>query len=198
MADQEQENGAEKPEISFDDKMRAGLYGLLGVVLTEAPDMEQLMQIAGLRENESELGQAMGALAQVAKATNPGAIAAEYQTLFGAILKPVASAHVEDPAAAMAALMAENERLGITGAEGYDEPADHIAALCDTMAGLILSQHNTPLTPQDNKAFFNAHIAPWATSFFEKLEGKRTAKFYGPIGTLGRTFIASEIEACAA
>lgn len=198
MADQEQEAGAEKPEISFDDKMRAGLYGLLGVVLTEAPDPEQLMQISGMRENESELGQAMGALAAVAKASNPSAIAAEYQTLFGAILKPVASAHVEDASAAMNALMAENERLGITGAEGYDEPADHIAALCDTMAGLILSQHNTPLTPDDNKAFFNAHIAPWAGTFFEKLEGKRTAKFYGPVGALGRAFVASEKDVCNA
>ncbi len=198
MADQEPEAGDAKPEISFDDKMRAGLYGLLGVVLTEAPDPEQLMQIAGLRENESDLGKAMGALASVAKDIQPAAIAAEYKTLFGAILKPVASAHVADAAAAAAALSSENERLGITGAEGYDEPEDHIAALCDTMAGLIFSQHNTPLTPEDNKAFFNAHIAPWAGSFFEKLEGKRTAKFYGPVGTLGKAFIATEIEVCAA
>ena len=188
---------ADKPEISFDDRMRAGIYGLLGVVLTEAPDQEQLFQVASLRDNESDLGRAMGGLSAVAKTMRPDAIAAEFKTLFGAILKPVASAHVENPAAAMEALQSENSRLGITGAEGYDEPADHIAALCDTMAGLILSQHNEGLTPEENKVFFRAHIGPWAGQFFEKLEGKRTAKFYGPVGTLGRAFIESETAVCA-
>jgi len=197
----ETENAAEgaekKPEISTTDRMRAGIYGLLGVVLTEAPDAEQLMQITQMRANESDLGKAIGALTGVAMASNPGAVAAEFKTLFGSILKPVASAHVADKEAAAAALKADNERLGITPYEGYDEPADHIAALCDTMAGLILSQHNAPLTPQDHRDFFMAHIAPWGGKFFESMEGKRTAKFYGPIGTLGKAFVASEITICS-
>ena len=151
--------GAEnKPEISVEDRIRAGLYGLLGVVLTEAPDAEQLMQISAMRPNESPLGQAMGALAKIASMTPPAAAAAEYKTLFGSILKPVASAHVEDKAGYAAALEATNARLGITPFEGYDEPADHIAALCDTMAGLILSQHNEGLTPGDQKIFFTEGI----------------------------------------
>lgn len=188
----------EKPELSFDDRMRAGIYGLLGVVLTESPDPEQLIQIAAMRENESDLGQAMGALSQMAQMSDPVSVAAEFKTLFGPMLKPLASKQADDPDSVVAAIKAENERLSITPFEGEDEAEDHIAALCDTMASLILSQHNTPLTPEDNKAFFNAAIAPWAGSFFEKLEGKRTAKFYGPVGTLGKVFMESEAALCSA
>jgi TorA maturation chaperone TorD len=190
------EGEEKKPEISIEDRVRAGLYGLLGVVLTEPPDAEQLMQIAAMRPNESPLGKAMGRLSQTAMATDPRAVAAEFKTLFGSILKPVASAHVADKEAFAAALKADNERLGITPFEGEDGPEDHIAALCDTMAGLILSQHNEGLTPQDHKAFFLAHIAPWAGKFFEGLEGKRTAKFYAPVGSLGKELVASEIVLC--
>jgi len=185
-----------KPKISIEDRIRAGLYGLLGVVLTEAPDAEQLMQISAMRPNESPLGQAMGLLSKIATVTTPAAAAAEYKTLFGSILKPVASAHVADKAGYAAALEATNARLGITPFEGYDEPADHIAALCDTMASLIMSQHNEGLSPEDQKVFFTAHIAPWAGKFFESMEGKRTAKFYGPVGTLGKELVASDIVYC--
>jgi len=197
MSDSEPTESAEKkPEVSLEDRVRAGLYGLLGVVLTEAPDAEQLMQISAMRPNESALGKAMGSLAKVATMTTPGMAAAEFKTLFGSIMKPVASAHVADKAAAAAALKADNERLGITPFEGESGPDDHIAALCDTMAGLILSQHNEGLSPEDHKKFFMAHIAPWAGKFFESMEGKRTAKFYGPVGTLGKELVASDIVIC--
>lgn len=198
MSDEQAAPEAEpqKPEISMEDRMRAGLYGLLGVVLGGPPDREQLIQMAMMRTNESDLGKAMTEVGTVAAQTDPKAVEAEYKTLFGAMLKPVATAHVEDPAGYMTALEADNARLGITGAEGYDEPADHIAALCDTMAGLILSQNNAPLTPQDHKKFFVDHISPWAGDFFDKLTGKRTAKFYGGIGRLGKVMVETEIDLC--
>jgi TorA maturation chaperone TorD len=47
------------------------------------------------------------------------------------------------------------------------------------------------------KEFFDAHIRPWATRFFEDLEAAKSAVLYMPVGTVGRVFMAIEAEAFA-
>ncbi|MEO1309098.1 MAG: molecular chaperone TorD family protein [Pseudomonadota bacterium] len=85
--------------------------------------------------------------------------------------------------------------LGLARDPDVKEPEDHIASLCETMAALILGTHGAPLSLEDQHAFFNTHIAPWAGHFFSDLEAAKGAVLYAPVGTLGRVFMEIEFEA---
>ncbi len=63
------------------------------------------------------------------------------------------------------------------------------------MAGLIRGDFGYPLPLEDQEAFFNSHIAPWAEHFFTDLEGAETSLFYAPVGKIGRAFLRIEFEA---
>jgi TorA maturation chaperone TorD len=45
------------------------------------------------------------------------------------------------------------------------------------------------------RAFFDAHIGPWAGQFFADLESAKSADFYAPVGVIGRIFVAIESTA---
>jgi TorA maturation chaperone TorD len=45
------------------------------------------------------------------------------------------------------------------------------------------------------RAFFDAHIGPWAGQFFADLETAKATDFYAPVGAIGRIFM--EIESTA-
>ena len=49
-----------------------------------------------------------------------------------------------------------------------------------------------PADVATQKEFFDAHIRPWATRFFEDLEAAKSAVLYMPVGTVGRVFMAIE------
>src|SRR3546814_12643797 len=85
--------------------------------------------------------------------------------------------------------------LGIERAAGVKEPEDHVAALCDMMAGLIGGPFGAPAGFDVQKSFFESHLAPWAGRFFGDLESARHAVLSVPVGTVGRLFM--EIEAGA-
>jgi TorA maturation chaperone TorD len=81
------------------------------------------------------------------------------------------------------------------------EPEDHIAFLCETLSGLVAGAFpaaeaaaRDPQAAAD--AFFARHLRPWAGRFFADLEAAQAARFYRPVGALGRT--AVEIEQAAA
>ena len=46
-------------------------------------------------------------------------------------------------------------------------------------------------------AFFERHLKPWAARFFADLETAKHARFYRPVGTIGRLFMEIEAEAFA-
>ena len=79
--------------------------------------------------------------------------------------------------------------------EGNCEPEDHIATLCEIMAGLAGGEFSSPAGADEQ--FFRKHVEPWAGRFFADLEHAQAARFYGSVGTLGRTFIEIESEAYA-
>jgi len=80
-------------------------------------------------------------------------------------------------------------------ADDVKEPEDHVAALCEVMAGLIDGSYGMPQPLAVQRAFFETHMAPWVGHFFADLEGAQAAVFYAAIGRLGRRFI--EIESTA-
>jgi TorA maturation chaperone TorD len=86
-------------------------------------------------------------------------------------------------------------RLGIGRRDDVPEPEDHIAALCEMMAGLITGAFGEPASLDEQRRFFTRHLASWAPRFFEDLQAARAAVLYMPVGRIGRIFIAIEAEA---
>ena len=189
-------------DISEEDRLRAQLYRLLAALLMRLPDRETLKRIAGISgDDASDLGRGLAALAHAAASTDPASADDEFHDLFIGVgrgeLMPYGSYYLtgfvyEKP---LARLRGDMARLGIARAEGVKEPEDHIASLCEMMAGLIEGDFAAPVDLATQRDFFDAHLGPWAGQFFADLEVAKKANFYVPVGTIGRIFM--EIEATA-
>ena len=83
--------------------------------------------------------------------------------------------------------------LGIERVESNFEPEDHAATLCEVMAGFAAARF--PASPEAQRAFFEKHVAPWMGRLFADMESATNARFYRPVGTLGRLFLEIEAEA---
>ena len=189
-------------KISEEDRVRAQLYRLLSALLAKIPTRAVLDGIARLEgDGASDLARALGAMASAASATDPSAVDDEYHDLFIGVgrgeLMPYGSYYLtgfvyEKPLARLRGDMAE---LGIARAEGIKEPEDHIASLCEMMAGLIEGDFGEPADLPTQRNFFDAHLGPWAGQFFADLEVAKKASFYRTVGAVGRVF--TEIESTA-
>lgn len=185
-----------------DEEMhRARIYALLARLLAAPPDPPLLAALAALGADASDLGGAFGALAEAAADTAPGYAAAEYHDLFIGLtrgeLLPYGSYYLtgflnEKPLAVLRGTLAG---LGVARAADVKEPEDHIAALCEVMAGLIDGAYGAPQPLAVQREFFEAHIAPWAGRFFADLAGAEAARFYRAVAELGRRFVAIESAA---
>jgi TorA maturation chaperone TorD len=183
------------------DAARAQEYALLAALLTRTPDAELLARLARLKVDASPLGLAHAALAEAAGAAKVERVEREFFNLFIGLgrgeLLPYGSYYLtgflhERPLARLRGDLAE---LGIARAEGQYEPEDHIAILCEVMAGLADGRFAAPAGA--DQRLFERHIAPWARRFFMDLERADAADFYRSVGALGRTFIEIETEAFA-
>ena len=188
-------------EILPEDELRASQYRLLARWLARSPDTTLLQLAAGFSGDETELGQALALLARLARSTNESKAKEEYHDLFIGMgrgeLLPYGSYYMtgflnEKP---LALLRQDMAALSIARADDISEPEDHIAALCEMMAGMIMGDFGEPEDIAEQKRFFDRHMAPWASQFFADLEKAKAATLYTPIGTLGRVFM--EIETTA-
>ena len=180
---------------------RAREYDLLAALLFRAPRHDLLRSLAQLTGDASPLGLAHMALAEAARETTADDVAREYFNLFIGVgrgeLLPYASYYLtgflhERP---LASVRADMVRLGMSRAVGPGDPEDHIAFLCEMMAGLIEGRFSAP--PGADSAFFARHVAPWAARFFGDLERADAAVFYKAAARLGGLFVEIESEAFA-
>jgi len=194
---------ADEIEIDEDELLRAQWYALLGELLAQAPDEAFLARLGALSGDDSELGGHVAALAKTAQRTTVEQVREEFHDLFIGLsqgeLLPYASYYLtgflhEKPLATLRGAMAE---LGIVRAADRPEPEDHIASLCETMAGLIVGAFGKPATLAVQRAFFAAHIAPWAEKLFADLAAAKSARLYMPVGQIGRIFVEIENAAFA-
>ena len=184
--------------ILEEDRLRAHQYQLLARLLAGSADAPLLRVASGLTGDGTELGRALAELADRARQTTPERASCEYHELFIGIgrgeLVPYASYYLtgflnEKP---LAKLRSDMARLGIARANDVSEPEDHIAALCEMMAGLITGAFGAPLALTAQRAFFDRHLATWAPVFFADLEKAESAWLYAPVGTLGQVFMGIE------
>lgn len=194
-------DSAARFEIAEEDQLRANWYGLLARLLASAPDGKLLQGVSALRGDDSDFGGGLTALAGAAKATSVEAVTQEYFDLFvgvgSAELQPYASYYLtgflhEKP---LARLRGDMARLGVRRGDSIPQSEDHIAALCEMMAGLITGRFGEPADLTTQHRFFQEHVGCWAPRFFEDLEASQSAAFYMPVGTIGRLFMAVESEA---
>lgn len=185
-------------DVSEEDVLRANLYRMLAHVLRRPPQKSDLDLLAGMSGDTTRLGTAIGGLAHLAHRTSPEAVDREYHDLFIGIgrgeLLPYGSYYLtgflhEKP---LARLRTDMARRGIARAPDVREPEDHIAALCEIMAGLILGDFDEPASLAEQKAFFKAHIGVWAKHFFTDLEAARSSVFYAAVGKVGAVFMDIE------
>ncbi len=192
---------AQKMDVSTEDRLRADFYNFLGLLLAAPPDQMLLNQVAGLTGDDTDLGQAIRAMARVAKVTKPAAAEREFNALFIGLgrgeLLPYASFYLtgflnEKP---LAQLRNDMAARGITRAQNVYEPEDNIASLMEMMAGMIVGRFGAPASLQDQKAFWSKHIGPWAAHFYSDLEAAENSVLYASVGTAGRVFMEIEREA---
>ncbi len=185
-----------------EDRLRAETYALLAALLARPPDANFLHRIADLEGDESAFGHLLDALAATAACSNPERLREEFHNLFIGLdvgeVVPYASYYIAGAVYSqpLARLRGDMAKLGIARTQAAHEPEDHIAALCEMMAGLIVGAFGDGATLlQGQKEFFHRHLLPWAPRFFADLERAPSAAFYVPVGRLGRDFM--EIERMA-
>ncbi|HYB55956.1 MAG TPA: molecular chaperone TorD family protein [Alphaproteobacteria bacterium] len=191
--------------IIEEDALRVQAYGLLARLLAEPPSAEFITRVAALEGDASAFGLALNELAAAARDASAEALAEEYHALFiglaGGELTPYGSYYLtgflfEKP---LAELRADLARLGIVRQEQRTkDPEDHIAMLCEAMAGLIAGAFGEgPAALAEQRAFFDRHLGSWARQFFADLEAAEAARFYRPVGKIGRHFMEIERQAFA-
>ncbi len=188
------------PAIAEEDRMRADLYDFLAVLLARPADAALLERTAALSGDDTAMGQAVSALARVAKVSTQRAVESEFNALFIGLgrgeLLPYASYYLtgflnEKP---LASLRRDMAARGMRRAENVYEPEDNIASLMEMMAGLIRGRFGAPGSLEDQRTFFARHISPWAGHFFTDLEGAQSSVLYASVGALGRVFMEIEAE----
>ncbi|MGB0683670.1 MAG: TorD/DmsD family molecular chaperone [Magnetovibrionaceae bacterium] len=185
--------------VSEEDQMRAAYYGMFARVLAAPAKQDTLKLLSDLSGDESEVGEALSAIAEVAQQTDEEAAEDAYNLLFvgqgaGGTLMPYASFYrtgflYEWPLARIREDMAE---IGIGHAGKNGEPEDHMAFLCEMMHGLITGTYGEPLGLERQQAFFDAHIGPWGEMFFNDLAKADGAGYLAPVGRLGALFLGLE------
>ena len=181
------------------DAARVREYALLAALLSCPPSNALLGEIARLRDDATPLGRAHAAVAEAASIAVAGEVEREYFDLFVGLargeLLPYASYYLtgflnERP---LSRLRDDLAALGIERVESNFEPEDHAATLCEVMAGFAAARF--PASPEAQRAFFEKHVAPWMGRLFADMESATNARFYRPVGALGRVFLEIESEA---
>ena len=186
--------------LAEEDRQRAELYNFLGLMLSAPPSDALLKQTAALEGGDTPLGLAITGLARVAARSSAAQVEREYNALFIGLgrgeLLPYASFYLtgflnEKP---LARLRADMARLGLRRAANVFEPEDNIASLLEMMAGLIDGRFGKPASLEQQKQFYNTHLAPWAGHFFDDLKGAKNSVLFASVAEVARIFTEIERE----
>ncbi|MEM8571396.1 MAG: molecular chaperone TorD family protein [Pseudomonadota bacterium] len=183
---------------------RAQHWGFLASVFAAPPSADLLSAMSQLVGDETALGQAYQRLAKAAHSADTASVEREFFDLFIGVgrgeLLPYASFYLtgflnERP---LADLRRDLGIMGIAPAEGRHEPEDHIASLCEIMAGLASGSFSADALgcgAVGEAGFFSRHLQPWAPQFFDDLAVAPSANFYRHVAEVGAMFTDIETHA---
>lgn len=186
--------------------MRAQHWAALGRLLASAPDRSMLSALAAIGRDDTTMGRVWGELAAKAATVTSEAVSAEYFELFVGVgrgeLLPYASFYLtgflnERP---LAELRRDLAMMGLEREADRHDPEDHIASLCEVMAGLASGEFDADglgCGGAGEAGFFARHLEPWAALFFQDLARTHSADFYRSLAAVGAAWIEIETRAFA-
>ncbi|MCP1173696.1 TorD/DmsD family molecular chaperone [Ralstonia chuxiongensis] len=205
---------AATPADSAEDLARADLYGLLATLFFHAADADLLQRIAAAPLDpvgddaiapadaeaaaSSALTQAWRKLVARAGQTTAGQADDEYTELFIGVGKPEvflygsyyqAGFMNEKP---LVVLRDDLRRYGLERAEGVTETEDHLATLCEVMRYLIAGDDVAVARVEEQRAFFQRHLASWVDTACDAVLQHPRAAFYADVAGLAKAFFDVE------
>lgn len=205
---------AATPADSAEDLARADLYGLLATLFFHAADADLLQRIAAAplgpigdddtapadaeAAASSALTQAWRRLVARAGTTTAAQADDEYTELFIGVGKPEvflygsyyqAGFMNEKP---LVVLRDDLRRFGLERAEGVTETEDHLATLCEVMRYLIAGDDVDLARIEEQRAFFQRHLAPWVDTACDAVLQHPRAAFYADVAGLAKAFFDVE------
>ncbi len=189
-------------EIAEEDFLRAQFYAFLSQLLAKPPSVETLEAARQLDGDNSPMGDALTALAKIAKSITHEDLEGEYSKLFygmgqGGEILPYGCYYLTGLLydLPLAKLREDMSGLGVEHSGENSEPEDHIAYLFEVMHGLILGRFGDDSDLTDQRDFFEEHIEPWAPKLFTDLEAAESSVFYAAVARVGRLFVGIESDA---
>jgi TorA maturation chaperone TorD len=182
-------------------KIRTDCYAMLASLLGQPPSENLLKILQNLQWDESipeGVDHGLRALRQASHDHSLGSLEDEYNKLFVGLgcgeMVPYASWYREKTiqSSPLASLRSDLILLGIVKQAHSHESEDHAGALCECMA--LISQEPNEAGHATQAKFFQQHVAPWMTTFFQELGSAKSARFYRAVGRFGSRFLESEIE----
>ena len=187
-----------------EETARAELYGLLAQLYYASPDPALLdalrVAVTEAPASGAFLQEPWQQLVAVARELTDGAVADEYDALFGGVGKPevfLYGSHYlsgflnEKP---LARLRTDLNRLGLARDEAMPETEDHIAYLCEVMRYLIAGDDVAVCNLTAQRDFFAAHLQPWVLRLCDALQAHPSAQFYGALAQFTRAFASVEAQ----
>jgi TorA maturation chaperone TorD len=188
-----------------EEAARGDFYALLARLLHDAPDAALLANLAAApalpAEGDAALARAWQMLVDASEAMDPDAAAEEYEVLFVGMGKSVVSIYSGFYSGAPAVdhprvrIQADLAALGLERREPVHEPEDHLAGLHDAMRVLVAGgAGRSPATLEEQRRFFEAHLAPSVFAFWDSVAEAPQANYYRRVAALGRAFADLEQE----
>jgi TorA maturation chaperone TorD len=183
---------------------RAELYGLLARLWYAAPDAGLLAAFEVAPTEAPAAGAFLEEpwrhLVGLARALDAGALAEEYDALFGGIGKPEVflfgshyqSGFLNDKP--LARLRDDLGQLGLARDGAVPETEDHIACLFEVMRYLIAGDDAAVSNLTRQQAFVAAHVQAWLPAMCDAVGAHPKARFYAALAELTRAFGAIEAQ----
>ncbi|QIZ78005.1 TorD/DmsD family molecular chaperone [Ferrimonas lipolytica] len=177
-------------------QLRADVYQLIAALLRATPSPELLQFLSELdldADQDGDIIRAWHALKLSASTVAADQLEDEYFKLFiglghGEVI-PYTSWYLtgslmDQP---LALLRQDLLQLGFSREEDVKEPEDHLAALCEVMAYLLLEGRSS-----EQMSFYNRHLDTWVDKFFADLAKAPSSSFYTAVAALGQSFFKLE------
>lgn len=185
-----------------EEAARAELYGLLAS-LFYAPPSQTLLDAIGdaPAAGDTALELAWNELSAACRVARQDVVRDEYERLFIGVGKPdvllygsfyLSGFLMEKP---LAELRTDLAQLGLERSDALVESEDHLAALCEVMRHLIVSEDAVTGSLATQQRFFGTHMGPWVRQCCETVEKHPDARFYKLVAGLARQFFEVEMQA---
>ena len=187
-----------------EETARAELYGVLALLYYAAPSPELITRLSAAATEAPAAGALLEepwrVLVGMARSLPVGAIAQEFDALFGGIGKPevyLYGSHFlsgflnEKP---LARLRTDLAALGLARDDAMSETEDHVACLCEVMRYLIAGDDVAVANLSRQREFFSQHLQPWVGRMCADIEQHPRARFYAALAGLTRAFMDVEAQ----